>query len=232
MYFVIKHLAASAAFALATSVSAATITIGGWSFAPGGDNIQFSTSGGASFENAGASRFTGTVIAESGVPPGTIVPGGGTIFAYCYDLFNDLSSGTFNVAPGGAASPTLDFLGAVNAVLGGGSELWLNPGSGDVAAAIQLGIWESKYDGTFDLGSGAFQATGLDPATLAQFNAFVAAMATSGSASGSQVMLLVGNGQDLITARRGNFDVPEPGTLALFALGTALVGWVRRREHR
>jgi hypothetical protein len=90
----------------------------------------------------------------------------------------------YTIHIGSALKRTRDFLGAVNAVLNHGTSpstydpyAWLHPRNSNQSAALQLGIWESKYDtGTWSLSGGDFNATSLDPNTTTWTNAFFGAM--------------------------------------------------------
>lgn len=102
-----------------------------------------------------------------------------------------------------------------------------------MAAAVQLGIWESKYEdvnGAWDIANGSFKASGLETATKTHLDSFFAAINSSASLDGKYVMTLEANGaQDMITGDPPPTDVPEPGTLAL--LGAAIVGLVTTRRR-
>ncbi|MBE0546372.1 MAG: PEP-CTERM sorting domain-containing protein [Rubrivivax sp.] len=160
---------------------------------------------------------------------------------YCYDVYEHIGSGsvvnyTINLA--GESARTLDFLGAVNHVLNQNPSTydpyaWLHPGNGYVAAAIQLGIWESKYEdvnGAWDIADGSFRASELETATKGHLESFFGAIGNTASLDGKYVMTLEAHGaQDMITGDPPPTDVPEPGTLAL--LGAAVVGLVTTRRR-
>jgi len=227
-----KQVLATALLATSLTASAGTLTID-WAnpptSPPGGDNLNVSLDFGTNFVNTTAGRFNGVVTAAVDVDTSMLVSGPGALWAYCYDLYDTLSSGQYQVILGGGDSIVLDFLGAVNSVLGGSPFAWLDPGSGSVAAAIQLGIWDALYDADFQLDSGIFQANGADAATIAAFNTFVAAMASADSLSGDKVLVLTADGrQDVISGLREQ-TVPEPGTLALLGLGVIAALATRRR---
>jgi hypothetical protein len=225
----IRTLFAATALVAAAAAPAATVTVGGWSTDPG-DGINFSYPGGGGSATAG--RFVGNVTSFTGLDAAEFVDGTSQLFAYCYDLGEYLGSNTYFVAPG-AAAKTLDFLGAVNALLGGDAFAWLHVTDRNVAAAIQLGIWDSLYDGDFNLATGAFSATGIDSATQSAFDAFIANLGAA-DLSASLVMVLLAeggsNGQDVITGRRQSTSVPEPGSLALLGLAALAATITRRRR--
>jgi hypothetical protein len=229
-----KPLLATALLATSLAASAGTVTID-WAnpptSPPGGDNLNVSLDFGANFVNTTAGRFNGVVTSSVDVDTSMLVSGPGALWAYCYDLYDTLAGGQYEVIFGGGDSIVLDFLGAVNSVLGGSPFAWLEPGSGSVAAAIQLGIWDALYDADFDLGNGIFQATGANAATIAAFESFVAAMAGADSLSGDQVLILTADGnQDVISGLRER-TVAEPGSLALLGLGLIAALAARRRPR-
>jgi hypothetical protein len=201
--------------------------------------ITYPTAGGSRSATVAAGRFQGTASNLVGVSASIFVDSLDDVFMYCYDLYETVSPGqsaTYTVNFDGALARTLDFLGAVNAVLNAGKAsddpyAWLHPTSGYMAAAIQLGIWESKYDDSgWSLGAGAFRATGLEAATSGFLNQFVAAIPGSASLDARYVMTLEARGiQDMITGDPPA-AVPEPGTLGLLAAAAAALALRGRRR--
>jgi hypothetical protein len=184
-----------------------------------------------------AGRFQGTGSNVVGVSPSIFTDGLGDLYMYCYDVYESVGSGwnvDYTINFDGETARTLDFLGAVNAVLGGGDPYaWLHPTTGTMAAAIQLGIWESKYenpDNGWNLLGGSFSAQHMEASTQAYLASFFSAMGNSPSLDGRYVMTLEASGaQDMITGDPPS-SVPEPGMAALF--GVALAGglWAGRRR--
>ena len=186
--------------------------------------------GGSVTTTVAAGRFQGTASALVGIDPSVLVDNVADLYLYCYDLYEHVGGGwsaDYTVNFTAETARTLDFLGAVNTVLSEGKAqvdpyAWLHPTNGLMGAAIQLGIWESKYDsGDWSLSSGAFGATGVEAQTASYLASFLAARPSAASLDGAYVMVLEAAGvQDMITGDPPG-AVPEPGTLAL----------VRRRQR-
>lgn len=189
-----------------------------------------------------AGRFQGTGSNVVGASPSIFVDGLDDLYMYCYDLYENVRSGQeadYTINFDGPTARTLDFLGAVNFTLNGGSNdwadpyAWLHPVSAAQGAAIQLGIWESKYDTGWDLGTGSFRASGLESATNNWWQQFRSAVLDPGVADldPSLAMTLEAPGvQDMITGDPQ--PIPEPVSALLVALGLAGLGAVRGRRQR
>lgn len=212
--------------------------------APSSDTVRitYPPQSGTSPQSAdtAAGRFQGAITAYSGVVASIFVDGLDDLYMYCYDVYEHIGGGwtvNYTINLDGENARTLDFLGAANHVLNQNGATydpfaWLHPGTGYEAAAVQLGIWESKYDtGPWDIGIGSFKATNLDADTRSALDTFFAAIDGAAALDGQYVMTLEAAGaQDMITGDPPPpADVPEPGTLAL--LGAAFVGLVTTRRR-
>lgn len=198
-------------------------------------------SGGSRTLGVHAGRFQGTASHMVGFDPDILVDGPDNLYMYCYDLYQSVGSAwvvDYTIDFDGETTRTLDFLGAVNTVLNAGKAprdwdpyAWLHPSSGAQAAAIQIGIWESRFetDAAWSLGTGSFRASGLETATSGYVSSFFAALPTTDSIDGKYVMTLVsGSAQDMITGDPPA-QVPVPGTLALALLAMPALAMRRRR---
>ena len=211
---------------------------------PSSDDVEITypkqVGNGSQSTNTSAGRFQGTITGLSqGVDPKIFVDGPDDLFMYCYDVYERIGGNwvvNYTINLDGESDRTLNFLGAVNSVLNQGKSVpdhfaWLHPRNGAVAAAVQLGIWESKYDtGAWNIDGGAFRAK----------------MSTANQRDSGQLLQchrhigLVGwpVRHDPRSPRSAGHDhrrparstVPEPGTLALLGIAAAGLMATRRRS--
>lgn len=246
---------AVAALTVSGAVHAAAVTItfdnqifGGFEAKPYYDAVTITylksdgqPASGNTSASVAAGRFSGKASELDGIDSSIFINGVDQVFMYCYDLYEGISGGQtvrYTVNFDGPTNRTLDFLGAVNYVMHDNSNDWLDPYAwarpltGLQGAAIQLGIWESRFDtsSTWSVGDGDFKANKLDTDTTNWLDQFFAAIPLAKSLDKRFAMTLEYSGaQDMITADPPS-RVPEPGSIALVAAGLAgLLGMRRRR---
>ena len=242
-------LAASAIAAPTAHAASVTVTFDSNIFngtpSPGYDQVRITfpkeSGSGSESLSVNAGRFQGTASNLVDIEPGRFVDSVSDLWMYCYDLYDTIGNGQvvrYDINFNGVTDRTLDFLGAVNAVRNAGKPTvdpyaWLHPATAYEAAAIQLGIWESKYDTGWNIGSGAFSASGLESGTANALASYFAAIPSAASLDRQYTMVLQARGaQDMITGDPPpDNNVPEPGTLAL-VLGPVALLALRRRRNR
>ena len=174
---------------------------------------------------------------QFGLPQGTFNAGafkgtwnGTPIIFWCIELTQTFSFGTHftTYTPSVATNALLSQL--FSAAFGGALSSTQN------SAAFQLAIWEIIYDGSnLNLNDGAFKV--LDNkgngATVATAQGYLNSVLAA-SPNYNLVFLSNPNHQDFVTANivPTTTLVPEPGSLALFAIALIAAGFVRARNGR
>lgn len=187
-------------------------------------------------------RFSAETQSYSGLNVYDFIDSSNDLYAYCYDIYEPVGSGqvvTYDVDFAGAETRTLEFLGAVNYVMNGYTNEWSNPFawvnavSSSIGAAIQLGIWESRYDTGWSITDGSFKAKDLNRDTSRFLDSVFAVMDQANALDQRLTMVFKNAGaQDLLVGRgeQPPVEVSEPAGLALLGLG--LLGFMSWRGRR
>jgi len=225
-------LAATAgALGLAASAQATpSLATGGYASLPnGGDNVSIVSP--VVTRDILAGGFVG-VQTDLLSPPST-----STILFWCFELDQYFSPGTTYtdytaITP--YASTALQEL--FTEVFNGGAIS--QPISDITSAAFQLAVWEIRYESapTYDLGSGAFSASG-GTGSVALAQSFLNHLGDAGNQPSKYVVTLLHSEseQDFVTATPGRTTreggkIPEPSALPLLGLGMAAMLLARRRR--
>ena len=223
----LKSIIAASALVVATAASAAPVQVN-VDLSPIADAFtdtpMNTASGQFSLSGYNYAQWTGVTAGEFEAT----ITGGASFAAYCYDMKVTLdNNGWYNMT-----TPQLDSVARLFAAAGFDGTNWTTDGvTGLESTALQLAIWETKYDSlaNFNLGSGNLRFSGFSSAVLSTASNFAAqAKALTAGSYDANVLLFspapAGSTQALVTT------VPEPSTYALMAACLGVVGFVARRK--
>ena len=163
------------------------------------------------------------------------ITGGPSFAAYCYDIKVGLdNNGLYNMSYASGSVPGSDYdaVARLFAAAGFNGSKWANDQvTGVESTALQLAIWETKYDSlaNFNLGSGNLKFSGFSQQIRDTATSFATqAKALTAGSYNANVLLFspapADSSQALVTT------VPEPSTYALMAACLGVVGFVARRK--
>jgi len=216
--YLVSIAAGAAALVAATGANAATnFTVGSaYSNAPTGTTSL--ENGWFGWEN----DYSGSMGPQkiSGTFNGSLI----NATAFCIELTQDSSSGSFDVV---SLSSYLNDLGKSGSYNSMTKLLSTYSGSGSMTTdvALQLAIWDLRYDNDSNVKSGYFEVENMSSGYNTYTNAANAQLANLGTVDSSLQFWVAksSNKQDLLFVTQTP-AVPEPATWAMMIIGFAAIG--------
>ncbi len=178
------------------------------------------------------------------IGPGGSLDGTPLIAAYCVDLFNPVyTSSTYTTS-----MVTTDGTVFGNPVANAGSVAWLITNFGATATtpdeenALQGAIWRTLYGSNFEVDGADNAKAGNTSGMISAYQSYITALGANTAPVSSVDWISPAGGpplpqgytiaQGLVGLRAGASAAPEPGTLALLALGPIAGVAARRRRSK
>lgn len=222
----IRPAIAALAFAAGPAMATTTLDVSAPNlFANGGSDVTISYAPTSLSERVHAGQFN--LVARDMAT--NVVS---TVQVYCTDIFDRLivpATYTVGLLSDNLANATK--VGQINALLSHANAAVMTSAA---SAGLQLAIWEVQNEaGTtaYDLGTGQFQASNTDAATLA---AAAADLAHINDASWAAAPRTVVSQLEIVGGQRLSYltAVPEPGTMAILGAGLLMLGLRLRLRAR
>lgn len=170
----------------------------------------------------------------------------GTIVAYCIDILHYISPGTFDIDPVSMKITNLTKANQIVGLLTHADSMIATAGTADeksdIAAAIQMSIWEIEYETGFTGysltdASSQFWVTGADSGAMSYAVTFLANAAGTNGTNGGWYGAASGLGANILYNANNQSQifiiaVPEPATWGMMIGGFALVGGSLRAARK
>ncbi|MBX3119231.1 MAG: PEP-CTERM sorting domain-containing protein [Fimbriimonadaceae bacterium] len=182
------------------------------------------------FDHTGTNANSLFLIAYNSVPktvtatPYNVKIDGSPIVGYCVDL--DHQAATNQTYPANALS-AIGTYGAMGGKLGYIYNTYHTPAIDlDHQIAVQVALWEVRYDATYNLDAGAFKQISLNSTVKGYAQAILNDLSANPTFSNEAIIYRATDGQkqDIIG------PVPEPASLAV--LGVGALAMLRRRRSK